>query len=509
MKTMNKTYSPNKTTEKLMKKQLYKPANNITSQTYKTKFNQLFTKINTKMEEITMTKNINNKHTLNFVQQYNFKIIVTPNNYPERNIKNTPIEEINTRNHYSLANKPLQQEIKPVKCNTSTVKQRALRITKTEVSRAQNTAILQTYANEGYTEVTILTAEDPYVCRLCLANAYQFNKDSEMVYHEDLKDRTHRISDLDEDSLLPLHPNCYMPDTQIYTKEGWKYVSEITLNDNILSLNPETDTVEFIKPVNYIDHMNASGKMYHIHNKWFDTCVTPEHDCFIHQRKMVNGKRQLVPEFRKPHELNSESRFLRTISNNNISPETININGLELETNDYVFLLAWYLSEGSVLHDEKESIKRNHPIKISQEIPENRRILTREFKQMQEKYDLTIYYGAAYYEIHDKRLRDYFLQFGYSHEKYLPQELLELSRDHLNMFLSFYLSGDGHVRRHGKYNSIEANIFTSSTRLRDDISYLILLAGHYPSIALHTKKGTVQEHHNGNYIQNMMYGGYQ
>ena len=249
MKTMNKTYSPNKTTEKLMKKQLYKPANNITSQTYKTKFNQLFTKINTKMEEITMTKNINNKHTLNFVQQYNFKIIVTPNNYPERNIKNTPIEEINTRNHYSLANKPLQQEIKPVKCNTSTVKQRALRITKTEVSRAQNTAILQTYANEGYTEVTILTAEDQHVCRLCLANAYQFNKDSEMVYHEDLKDRTHRISDLDEDSRLPLHPNCRCTYLSV-----WDSKKDVNSEPDVVNLTPFHDLSNLRNiPQNYFE----------------------------------------------------------------------------------------------------------------------------------------------------------------------------------------------------------------------------------------------------------------
>ena len=69
------------------------------------------------------------------------------------------------------------------------------------------------------------------------------------------------------------------------------------------------------------------------------------------------------------------------------------------------------------------------------------------------------------------------------------------------MFLDVYVLGDGHERNHGKYGSIERAVFTSSKRLRDDLSYLILLCGYYPSIALHTKAGTVTTHRNGVYTQ--------
>ena len=37
--------------------------------------------------------------------------------------------------------------------------------------------------------------------------------------------------------------------------------------------------------------------------------------------------------------------------------------------------------------------------------------------------------------------------------------------------------------------------------MRDDLSYLILLCGFYPSINIHTKKGTVSKHKNGEYVQ--------
>ena len=35
-----------------------------------------------------------------------------------------------------------------------------------------------------------------------------FNKGEDKVYHPGLKDNVHRISDLDENSILPSHPNC-------------------------------------------------------------------------------------------------------------------------------------------------------------------------------------------------------------------------------------------------------------------------------------------------------------
>ena len=149
------------------------------------------------------------KEALNFVRQYNFHLIRKLSNDLRGTVKNTITQAVATgENPYSLANKIVELGVKPLEGSTLTPKQRAVMIAKTEVSRAQNTGILQSYVNEGYTEVTILTAEDSNVCSLCLDNAYLFNKGEDKVYHPGLKDNVHRISDLDENSILPLHPNC-------------------------------------------------------------------------------------------------------------------------------------------------------------------------------------------------------------------------------------------------------------------------------------------------------------
>ena len=83
--------------------------------------------------------------------------------------------------------------------------------------------------------------------------------------------------------------------------------------------------------------------------------------------------------------------------------------------------------------------------------------------------------------------------------------MFTLNKECLNVFLDTYVLGDGHERVCDNklvQNSSERILFTSSPRLRDDLSYLILLCGFYPSINIHTPKGTVSKHSNGEYVQN-------
>lgn len=176
------------------------------------------------------------KEALDFVRQYNFQLIRKLSNDLRGNVKKTITQAVATgETPYSLANKIVELGVKPLEGSTLSAKQRAVMIAKTEVSRAQNTGILQSYVNEGYTEVTILTAEDSDVCSLCLDNAYLFNKSEDKVYHPGLKDNVHRISDLDEDSMLPLHPNCRCTYLSV-----WKSRRD-NVNPEVINLTPLSD----------------------------------------------------------------------------------------------------------------------------------------------------------------------------------------------------------------------------------------------------------------------------
>ena len=369
-----------------------------------------------------------------------------------------------------------------------TIDTRCVFATKTEYGRSVNTGLLQGYSNYGVDTYDIITTGLPNVCKTCEGyeenNPYTLN---EII------------------NMLPVHPNCYMPDTQVFTDNGWKYFYELEQYDKILSLNPSDYTTEFIDFNKIIKTKNIYGYMYHIYNRWFDICVTPNHDCFVLQRKMENFNRGLTPEFRKPSELTSESYFLRKIENNNVSNEHININGLKFKTRDYVFFMAWYLSEGNVLHNLNDAKRRKFPIYISQSIEDNYKLLKEELKKICGYLNIRLYCGKTQFELHSKELFDYLYTLGYYHEKYVPNELFRLSKEDLVYFLENYIKGDGHVKDSSNNmvsNSITKYIFTSSNRLMNDLSYLILLAGFYPSIKVHSKKGTVVKHHNGEYVQN-------
>lgn len=53
-----------------------------------------------------------------------------------------------------------------------------------------------------------------------MGNAYLFNKSEDKVYRLGLKDNVHRISDLDNDSMLPLYHNCRCTVTAVWETKG-------------------------------------------------------------------------------------------------------------------------------------------------------------------------------------------------------------------------------------------------------------------------------------------------
>ena len=306
--------------------------------------------------------------------------------------------------------------------------------------------------------------------------------------------------------LPPRHPNCYDRETKVYTINGWKYFKDLSDDDLLLSMNPKGNELEFIKPIRLIKYKNTDKKLYHIHNRWFDVCVTEDHDCFIHQRRDGGSKgRYLEPQFRKPSELTSESKFIRCIDVDRENPKVVNINGLEFEPKDFAFFMAWFISEGSVLHNPETAKQHGYPVKITQEIGENREVLERELQRIFGYLGFRVAIGKSYFEVYSKQLYDYLLPLGYSNKKYIPSEVFTLNKECLNIFLDNYVLGDGHERVSDNelvQNSSERALFTSSPRLRDDLSYLVLLCGYYPSISLHTPKGKVSAHKNGTYVQN-------
>jgi len=377
-------------------------------------------------------------------------------------------------------------------------------IARTETKRAETIVNYIRAQERGKTKFKVSCRSD--CCPYC-AEIYQGLQDYEPTEKKEtiLNDGVEYDMEADIDKLPPFHPNSYDKNTKVFTNKGWKFIRDINPDmDKVLSLKPDGTKLEFIRPNCIIEHYE--DKIINMKNRWFNISVTEDHDCFIHQRRDGGSKgKYFDPQFRKPSELNSESHFLRTIDVNREQPKYIDVNGLKFKPEDFAFFMAWYISEGSVLHNPETAKKKNYPIKISQSIKENRTILERELKRICGYLGLKLWVGKTYFEIPSKALYDYLLPLGYSNEKYIPREVFKLNKKSLNIFLDNYVRGDGHERIQSNklvQNSKKRVLFTSSPRLRDGLCYLILLCGYYPSFYLNSKAGRVTKHKNGTYKQN-------
>ena len=102
-------------------------------------------------------------------REYNYHLIRRIDNDVRSSIKNKIVAGVIAGDNPNvIAPKILNVADEQLLGSNFTPKQRATMIAKTEVSRIQNTGMLQSYINEGYVEVKLLTAEDDHVCATCL-----------------------------------------------------------------------------------------------------------------------------------------------------------------------------------------------------------------------------------------------------------------------------------------------------------------------------------------------------
>lgn len=149
---------------------------------------------------------------IRIAKDYNYELIRNLTGDLQRTVKNKILQGIITgENPYNLSRTLTKAGVTRLDGSPFTARQRATMIAKTETSRMQNTGMVQSYLNEGFTQVKLLTAEDSNVCTTCLEYAYKFNKDEPRVYSPELleREKVHDIVKLIKGGKFPpFHPLC-------------------------------------------------------------------------------------------------------------------------------------------------------------------------------------------------------------------------------------------------------------------------------------------------------------
>lgn len=343
---------------------------------------------------------------------------------------------------------------------------------------------------------------EPAAGELHLSNV--FKKHGYHVRTSDLIKRTDNIEKLDflsqtekwDGSIITNPPyKCFSSDTECFTKNGWKYIIDVEDNDEILSLNPTNQLLEWSSIKNKIIRpFNPSKeKMYHFKKSHMDIMCTSEHRMYTHNSLNDDeGNIILSQDIRKYHFIprigykwNGEEKdfFILPGVNGFKYAQPFFKEDIKIKMNYWLEFFGLWLADGYCRHTKNTQGNPRKCVGIKQ-LQSNgdmvRNILNKlpfKYKEVMDNYTTHQKNPCINFEINDEQLWGYLKQFGYSENKFIPTEFKNLSCKQINILLDSYFNGDGsHYLKDGRiYRTI-------SKQLIEDIQELLLKLGYLSHI---------------------------
>lgn len=293
----------------------------------------------------------------------------------------------------------------------------------------------------------------------------------------------------------PCYDNC----TEILTDNGWKLFKDLLDTDEVATLNPETNGLEYQKPVDYQAY-EYSGDMYYVGTSNVNLMVTPDHS--MYWSAPTSGSKSIQDfELTPAKEIGWMDRakilFSCAIENYdgpNIWSETFTLNvppgkdgraldgyGVEekrIDTGDWFEFVGWYLSEGS-----SWVTARNHTVNISQNPgPKQDRVIA-----LLKRMGFNPYVNGKNINVSQKQLYDAVQMFGKgSYNKCLPRDYMIAAHERLERIFDSLMAGDG--------DSDGSRYSTVSKVLADQVQEIALKLG---------KRATITQDHDGVYRVNI------
>lgn len=292
---------------------------------------------------------------------------------------------------------------------------------------------------------------------------------------------------------------CFHPDTEVFTEEGFKNIQDVRIGDKISTLNPETGISEF-KEVTKLFSYDYDGEMYSPasatgdRRSYTDFCVTPNHKILTHTVRRTEW--ELVRADKLPQtyfikqgcsDFRYESKDLEyfeipridfsenlTSGNRKSSKQykqpskyKNNKNGRQptrFKIDSWLRFFGWYIAEGNISDD--------YAVFISQTKEEGRQKIRKDLEGFELPWTETNN-GFVFYS---KDMVCYLKQFGKSHEKFIPRELLNLPKEKLSVLLDSMVAGDGTITSENR-----RVYYTNSERLCENVFEIAVKLGLVPS----------------------------
>ena len=291
------------------------------------------------------------------------------------------------------------------------------------------------------------------------------------------------------------HPSCQLADTQILTEKGWKYITDVNVGENILTINEEKK-IE-IKPILRTIRQDYKGKLIHLKGRFIDIKVTPNHKFPILDRNQKwKGfyTAQDILENKIPDQSHSylfkvgewEGNNDKEFIINALSEDELSIvhrkdlkekysQDLHIPIEIWMKFMGIYLSEGNAQFRRTQNggIVQIHQVKKE---------VTDEIEQMLQEFPLNhkkkTKNGKTTFNIYDMRLAKYLDKIGNCYSKYIPFEIKKQNKEMLRIFYDWFAMGDGRKRGLCSENYYTDDVFSASKQLVMDLNEIQLKIGY-------------------------------
>ncbi|WP_436900543.1 DNA polymerase domain-containing protein [Halovenus halobia] len=283
--------------------------------------------------------------------------------------------------------------------------------------------------------------------------------------------------------------NCFTPDTEVLTPDGVRGIRELTVGDEVYSLDPETMEME-VKPVTEThEYPDYRGELVDIQTSKIDFSVTPNHRMLVkkNDRNGITEEGWKFAEagelydychYEMPHDWNfshsgslGDEIDLGELARKHTETPLIVADGgakigaqygepnvaRQIGADQFLELLAWYITEGNVYRADTG----NHRIKIAQENETQRE----EIRDTVEQIVDYCYTSERHVQCSSRVLGDLLRELcgSGSENKRIPELVFESSQEQKEQFLQVLIDGDGDRQENSWRYS------TKSRQLRDDV----------------------------------------
>lgn len=277
------------------------------------------------------------------------------------------------------------------------------------------------------------------------------------------------------------HPNCYSDDMEVLSKAGWKLFRDVNKDDEIVTLNPLTRSIEYSR-IEALVKYPFHGTMYRFHNRALDCLVTGDHSMVYLSKDTGEIRRLCAKEYRM-----GNGGFYRSSEYDAQDVASIDIGGITYPFDWFCEFMGYYLADGSIQRHRSGIMlcqRRGEPAYESM-------IRCIESIGISPK----IYRDGMY--IFRASLNRYLEKFGRCNEKYVPDEIMHASRRQIKIFLDAFIKCDGHVRKPHSFignrgsaftpTHDERMYFTTSKVMAGNLCEMIVKVGNRPSYEYRTQ----------------------